>query len=628
MVGKAQSDPEITGVSLELLPGLHPGFFAQRIIEKILPIDQLNELCREILAEPCKPDFFSRLLQALSVRYAVRPDDLSNVPKSGPAIVVANHPFGAIEGIVIAAILRSVRPDVKILANHFLRLIQVREITDSFIFVNPFEGFDAFRTNIRPMREALHWLDSGGMLVIFPAGEVAHLHLSARTVTDPEWNPSIARLARRTAAPVLPVYFGGSNGILFQLAGLVHKRLRTILLPREFLNKRNRTLEVKIGGLIPPKRFDRFAKDLELTDYLRSRTYLLQYRTSASVPPAPKHVSTAQPVADACDPKLLAREVSSLTEDHNLIERNGFAVLCAQAHEIPHVLREIGRQREIAFRRAGEGTGRPLDLDRFDEYYHHIFLWNRSNAQLAGAYRIGSTEHILHRHGIGGLYTSTLFKYGRRFFSCLGPALEMGRSFISAAYQRDSTSLPLLWKGIAQYAVRHPQHRYLFGAVSISDSYQVFSKRLIISYLKPPRLRRRRNWIVQPRNPFPAEPLGQLPAYELVERIQSVQELSECIEEIEPDGKGIPVLFKHYLKLGGKTLAFNVDPDFSNVVDALLLVDLLNTDARALEHLMGAEGAAAFLRYHKSSERRAACNARQPGRLSGYASDPIPQPPA
>jgi putative hemolysin len=272
-----------------------------------------------------------------------------------------------------------------------------------------------------------------------------------------------------------------------------------------------------------------------------------------------------------------------------LLEMAEFQVFCARGAEIPHTLREIGRLREETFRPAGEGSGRALDLDRYDAHYHHLFLWNRAKQEIAGAYRLGLVSEIVPRHGLDGLYTRSLFHFGPEFLERLGPAMELGRSFITPAYQRGFLPLLLLWKGIGQFVLEHAPAHVLFGPVSVSAHYVRLSRELMASVLSQqsgnPALAR----LVRPRRPLRT-------GWGAVKPVScNLDELGDLIADLEADGKSIPVLLRQYLKLGGQLVAFSVDPKFNHCLDGLIVVDLARTDPKLLERYMTPAGAARFL---------------------------------
>jgi putative hemolysin len=272
-------------------------------------------------------------------------------------------------------------------------------------------------------------------------------------------------------------------------------------------------------------------------------------------------------------------------------------VYLASAGEIPELLREIGRCREIAFREAGEGTGRESDLDWFDGHYRHMFLWHKGDARLAGAYRLGLTSEVLSEHGVKGLYTSTLFRYKPQFFERLGPAVELGRSFVRPEYQKGYSPLLLLWKGITRVVERRPEAAVLFGAVSISREYRAASRGLIATYLAN-RASHGLAELVQPRVKYRERAMRNGCVRRLAALTADIEDLSLPISDIEENGKGVPVLIRQYLKAGGRLLGFNVDPRFSGVLDALIVADLRTASPAMLERYMGRPGAKSFLEWH------------------------------
>lgn len=271
-------------------------------------------------------------------------------------------------------------------------------------------------------------------------------------------------------------------------------------------------------------------------------------------------------------------------------------------------MREIGRLRELTFRAAGEGTGREIDIDRFDGHYDQLVLWNLKDGAIAGGYRIGATEAILPGRGPAGLYTSTLFRFQPEFFRRLGPAAELGRSFVCPEYQKLYMPLLMLWQGIGAWIVRHPECRYLFGPVSISDTYAPASRLLLSTALLEtagePELAR----LVRPRRPLRSAQAGSIRREWRRLRLSEPEQLSELVASLEPDGKGMPVLLRQYLKLGGRLLAFNVDRQFSNTLDGLILVDLLRTEPQLLQRYLTADGARTFLSYWEETQRAKAAS--------------------
>ncbi|MBD3232682.1 MAG: GNAT family N-acetyltransferase [candidate division Zixibacteria bacterium] len=571
-------------------------------LEKLFKLDAINQYYSEAHCPESDCQFINKVLELLNVHYHISDEDRVKIPEEGPAIVVANHPFGAIEGLVLASLLTSIRQDAKIMANYLL--YRIDEIKPFIIPVDPFGSVNSRKRNLHSLREAFNWLKDGGILGIFPAGEVSHLKIGRREVIDPEWSFTVAKLIRKTEAPVVPVFFEGRNSNLFQLLGLINKRLRTAMLPKELLNKQNKDLPIRVGNIIPYKKLGKFQCHADLMEYIRFRTYLLARRppnrteTVSDTPNRHSEKRLSVPVAQPKPVSRLSNEINRLPEDRLLTMSDEYAVYFAELKEAPNIIYEIGRCRELTFREVGEGTGKNLDLDRFDDYYIHLFVWNKSEREIVGAYRLGMIDKIVEQYGVKGLYTRTLFKYKTGLLKQLGASIELGRSFILPKYQKEFSPLQLLWKGIARIVIMNPRYKMLLGPVSISNSYNSVSQQLMVRFLTANNLDMQLSRLVKPITPHRKRKTGGLIEKATDRLVTDISEVSSLIAEIENNSSGIPVLLRQYLKLGGRILGFNIDPEFSDVLDALILVDLIQTPHRTLQKYFGKTEAAKFMEFH------------------------------
>jgi putative hemolysin len=553
-------------------------------------------------------DFSARALAVLGIDVVVPDDALADVPRSGPVIVVANHPSGALDGLALLTLIRRVRSDVRLMGNRWLRWLP--ELRECLVPVDVFGApADAVRRNGTALRSAIQWLSRGGCLGIFPSGEVAYRDLPDGRVIESPWHHTAAELALRTDATVVPMFIDGRNSKLFRAAGRLHPLLRTALLPHELWAKRGSTVAVNIGPSITPDELSSRAGAAARTAHLRSR---VEHLATAEIHPVGPVLLDRPVLRDIVGPVLLDRPDLSdqagpqptpcsvaprglataldaniaAIESSLLIESGAFQVYCASACDLPAILPEIGRLRELTFRGVGEGTGLARDLDRFDQQYQHLFVWHREHRQIAGAYRVGPTDVL----GVENLYTRTLFDYDESLLRQIGPALELGRSFVQPEYQRDFSPLLLLWKGISRLVVRQPRYRRLFGVVSISDRYDSTSRQLLVKFLRHTRFDAELGRLVRAMNP-PAPPRSEWVDAVTVERLEDVCAL---VRQIEPDGKDIPVLLRQYLKLNAKLLGVTVDASFGNVLDGLVLVDLDRVEPAILSRYMGKAEAHAF----------------------------------
>ena len=523
--------------------------------------------------------FAGAALRALDIRGQYQWSDA--IPSTGPLIIAANHPHGALDGLLLLDAIGRLRADVRLLANHLLA--HVPDLRDLCFFVDPFGGPDAVDRSRRGLRAAHLWLRDGGALIMFPAGEVAHERGADGSVVDPDWHTTVGRLALATGARVVPAYIVGSNSRLFRAAGRLHPSLRTVLLARELLKRRGCPATVYFGAARPlTSSINEVPTAEAATATLRARMESLR---GGSPPP---------PIACATPLERLVQDIDRLPHAALLAEAGDLRVYCAGAAALPHVLDEISRLRELAFRAAGEGTGAARDRDRFDDNYQHLFVWNAATREVVGAYRLARIDDIIRQRGVNGLYTRTLFRYDARLFESLPPAVELGRSFVRVEYQRNPGALLLLWKGICAWIARHPQYRILVGAVSISSRYHDRTREMLMAFLTQNHLDAGRAALVTALDPY-REPRASMSGSPVP---ASVDDAERLVAGIEGDGVGMPVLLRQYLKLNARLLGFNRDAAFNDTLDALMTVDLAEVDPRILRRYFGAAEAKAFLALH------------------------------
>ena len=568
------------------------------LIDRIVGLHLIRDLQRRCNAMPSDLPELEKLNRVTNIRGVVSDDDLARIPATGSLIVVANHAYGGADPQVMATMLDRVRSDVKFIAN---RLMADLPVVQGRVFVaSVLNEKDGAGTNRRTLRQVMDWLEQGHCLCVFPAGEVSHARWGAWRAVDGHWQTQVARIARRTGATVLPVFIDGCNSWLFRVLGVVHPLFRTLLLAREYAAAaRGKMIRMVVGSPIQSAELLAQGDDNDVMRYLRVRTYLLRTRLDRPRHAAPTLVSPL-PVPDRPqhEPADLAAEIAALPPDSLLVRSGEFEVHFTTSDRIPLTMLEIGRLREISFRSVGEGTGKAIDIDRFDARYSQMLVWNTRTQEVVGGYRLGLIDQILREQGIDGLYTSTLFAYPPSSVKALGPAVELGRSWVAPAWQRKPAPLMLLWKGLAQVAVRDPRYAVMFGPVSISDDYQSMSKKLIMAFLERYRAMDGFSQSVRPRNPPENEPFLDWDPDHTRAVVRSMEDVDRLVREIEANGRSVPVLLRQYLKLNAKVIAFNVDPDFGNVVDALIYMDLRTMPPRLQEFYFTREGAASFRAFH------------------------------
>ncbi|TXK52182.1 GNAT family N-acetyltransferase [Pontibacter qinzhouensis] len=550
---------------------------------QVLQIKSLNEL----YASAHTLDgftFVEEILKRLSIQVEIHPQDLQHIPATGAFIAVANHPYGALDGLLMLKLLGTARPDFKLMANHLLQ--QVPNLLDVLLPVNAMQ--DTKKSSFSGVRTALRQLHNDMPVGIFPAGEVSSFHWQTSAVSDPAWHPSVGKLVQLAKVPVLPVYFSGHNGLTFSLAGLLHPLLRTAQLPAQLLNKQGQKVLVRIGKPIYGKEIQALSPT-QLLPYLRAKTYALGaclrdeekeilQRLSSTVQPAPVVAET--------DQELLYQEISNLRPSAKLVQYKHLEVYMAVQQEVPHVVNEIGRLRELTFRAAGEGTNLAIDLDEYDRYYHHLFLYDQKARKLVGAYRLGKGKFILKKFGKKGFYLHSLFKMKKGFVPTLKNSLELGRAFVRQEYQRQPLPLLLLWKGIATYLENKLSYRYLIGSVSISDQFSSMSKMLMVDFITTHYYDLELAALVQARKKFRYRFSKEHYETVLNQNVSSIDSLEKLVSYLDPKQRTLPVLLKKYLQQNARIIGFNIDPKFSNSLDGFMVMDVTTlpaTTARLLE---------------------------------------------
>lgn len=561
-----------------------------KLAQSMLGINKINHLYAKA-SDKQGVDFAQAILDQLGIVVESDAERLDFIPKKGPFVLVANHPHGALDGLILMVLLARIRPDVKFLGNFLLTKIDT--LNDFFLPVDPFDAKNG--RNIPGVRRAVEHLKMGKPLVIFPAGEVSTYQKRFSKIEDKPWSKSIVKLILQAAVPVVPAYIDGRNSMIFHLFGKIHPMLRTVRLPLELTNKKGQSVSVAFGSAVSVKLLKDSGLVDAVSDFLRANVYCLRSvltDTVASPDEAEewrraailrlglrkKRKKTAEKtpaseVVEAVDPVLLGRELDSIAAERMLIRVGDMCLFCAPASDIPLTMREIARLREVTFRAVGEGTSLEMDSDEYDDLYEHLFIWDAEKQVIAGAYRVGFGDVLLDNRGFEGFYTYTLFEFSRRLNDVLRQSIELGRSFVVSDYQRHSLTLLLLWRGILYVLLRNPSYRYLMGPVSMSGGYAMAAKWLLIDYIKTNHWNTELAKYVVARNGVGA--LGR-PAVdaELIRGIVSAEEIDKLIRDVEPSGQGMPVLMKRYLQLGGRVMGFNIDPLFNDTLDAMLILDL------------------------------------------------------
>ena len=563
------------------------GTFLGWILMQLLRITTINKIYNRN-KEKKDLQFLNSLMDEFQITFEIPKEDLKRIPKEGSFITISNHPLGGVDGILLLKLLIEHRPDFKIIANFLLH--RIAPLKPYVMPVNPFENHKDAKSSIAGIKNALLHLQKGHPLGIFPAGEVS-TYKDGKLMVDKPWEEGAVKLIKNAEVPVIPIYFHAKNSRFFYFLSKISDTLRTAKLPSELLSQKDRTIKVRIGKPIAVRDQKQYQDINAFYEYIRKKTYMLANpferkqsilsKQNLKISTPPRKISSQKNIAS------LIKEVQTLREnDKRLLISKNYEVFLAPAKDIPNTLYEIGRLREITFRDVGEGTNKSIDLDKFDKYYYHMFLWDNFENCLVGAYRMGLGKEIYKRYGIQGFYIQSLFKFEPELHGMMEQTIEMGRAFIVKEYQQKPMPLFLLWKGIVHTTLRYPEHKYLMGGVSISNQFSEFSKSLMIEFMKSHYYDPYVAQYIQPKKEFKVKLKDADKDFVFDAAKADMQKFDRVIDEIEPGTLRIPVLIKKYVKQNARLVAFNVDPKFNNSVDGLMYIKIIDLPESTVKPVM------------------------------------------
>ena len=563
------------------------GTFAGWLLMKVLKISTLNKIYdrNKHLKDV---EFLNAILDEFQIKFEIPEEDLKRLPKEGAYITISNHPLGGIDGILLLKLMLEREPNFKIIANFLLHRIQ--PMKPYIMPVNPFENHKDQKSSVIGIKETLRHLSDGKPLGMFPAGEVS-TYKDDKLMVDKPWEEGAMKVIRKAQVPVVPIYFHAKNSRLFYFLSKIDDTLRTAKLPSELLTQKDRIIKVRIGKPISVNEQNEHKTIEEYSEFLRKKTYMLSNSFNdgskfLSVPNLKLQKSPKQIATPANQEKMVA-EVNKLRDtDCRLLQSKNYEVFFTKADKIPNVIHEIGRLREITFREVGEGTNQSLDLDKFDKYYHHMFLWDDESKQVAGAYRMGLGSEIFPKYGMEGFYLNDLFRFESELHEMMQNSIEMGRAFVIKEYQQKPMPLFLLWRGIIHITLRFPEHKFLLGGVSISNQFSDFSKSLMIEFMKSNYYDPYIAQYVHPKKEFKVRLKDADKDFIFDEAEADLNKFDKIIDELEPGNLRLPVLIKKYIKQNARLVAFNVDPLFNNAIDGLMYIRIADIPESTMKPVM------------------------------------------
>lgn len=528
-----------------------------KIAKKIVHEDSINQFLTQN-SHLKGFEFVDAVLDYFDFDYTVSSTDLQNIPSSGKVVIIANHPLGGLDALCLLRLIGQVRKDVKIVANDFLSGFEA--LNSLTIMIDNYK-IKQSKTDIKKIYEALNNEEA---LIIFPAGEVSRA--TTKGIKDPIWNKGFLNFAQNSNAPILPIFLDAKNSKTFYTISVINKTFSTLLLSHEMFNKKSKRINVKIGQIIPneniaPKGIDKkFLLNLyrkHLYNLKKGKKSFFETQSAIAHP-----VSRIDLLNELKKSKLIGQ-----TSD-------GKKIYLYDYTEDSIVLKELGRLREISFRKVGEGVNKKRDTDKYDIYYQHIILWDENELEIVGSYRIGNSDFIFKNIGVKGFYSNNLFSYNEEFVPYLQNSIELGRSFVQPKYW-GTRALDYLWFGIGAYLKNNPNIKYMFGPVSLSASFPTIAKDMIIFFYS--HYYGNTNSLVEAKTPYQyANNINELKElFDLNDKKKDFKFLKSTLANI---GVSIPTLYKQYSEIalddGVKFLGFNVDKNFSDCIDGFILVEI------------------------------------------------------
>jgi putative hemolysin len=527
-------------------------------VKKMFHENQINSF----LEENVNKDTFSfveAVVDHFDIGITLNKKEMENIPAYGRVVIIANHPLGALDALALIHLLKDVRKDIKIVANAFLGLFD--NLHDLLIPVDNITG----KTNKTTLEGIYEALENEEAVIIFPSGEVSRARPNG--VRDTTWKSGFYKIAVKSQSPILPIHINAKNSKNFYLISMLNRSLATATLPHEMFKAKGKEIGFTIGNPIPYESYHMPSLPQKEAVKLLRRHFYRVAKGKKNIFKVQKGISLAESPSD----------IKSELKQGNLLGEttDGKKIILYETKIENCVMKEIGRLREISFRHVGEGSGEKRDIDSYDFYYKHLVIWDEENLEIAGAYRIGDCKEIVEDFGVEGLYTSTLFHFDEAFESYFEQGLELGRSFVQPKYW-NSRALDYLWQGIGAYAAANPNIRYLFGPVSLSDSFTPQAKALLIHFYK--HYFGSEDTLVKHQAPYKMPKEMKNYCEEIFCGYDYRADQRVLKEELSFMGYSIPTLYKQYAEVcdegGVQFLDFGYDKLFNYCIDGFILVDI------------------------------------------------------
>lgn len=551
-----------------------------RVFDKLLSFAKSNKILSKLGESAPFEQLCVYYKQNLQYQFEGDALFVEQIPEAGPCVIIANHPTGFLETLALPELIYRKRKDLKVLAQSFCDDLPFAD--EALISVDIYN-----QTNHRRVfKESGQWLKQGGVLLVFPAGEISNYHWQDRQTKDKAWSHFPVWLAKRYQSPIVHVYLQAKNSWLFYLVSVLCKSARVLLICHELYNKKNKTFKLFSSSAVMPNILGD-TDEPQVANYLYHLNAILKHRAIYQDAIHSSFQPLDYPALTLTYPDKMRHEVESLAEDNVIYRLSSFLVYDVSADQIPALLDHIQVAREVTFRDVGMGTGADKDGDEHDKLCRHLFIWDKKQHALVGSYRY-LLVNAVHRES----YIADLYNIDYSRIEQGGTMMECSRSFIVKAYQKSFKPLLCLWRGLAQVVLSNDSIRYLSGLVSIPGG-TLESKVLDIVLLYTMKMSRQLPAIeacFQPKNPYTLHSELCDDIRQWVLQCDNVVQLENGLSQLSGRPFSLPVLFKQYESIGLLPLNMSVDPDFSNCIDVLQVWDIAYHIPEKLKIFFGKEG--------------------------------------
>lgn len=572
----------------------------QSAIEKVVGIDQLNSMLADLGPPwPDAEELVENLFERLNIRWKLENPEVFERLDDRPKVFVANHPYGLPDAFALFQLLTRYRTNIRIFANKLLAATQLDE--PRLLFVDPFGSVESRGQTRKSIAEAIRHLRSGGDLALFPGRICSHLKTSDWTISDSEWTDQIRRFVEVSGGELVPLYISGRNSMLFNLSGLVHPRIRTYMLLREFM-RGGHDFTFRVGEPVTAAQLQKVSRSMSAGNFARSMVYALK-TGSPGLPDLPQLVqpelrTPEEEIAIARNPVAISGErVKRLLDGEELLLRqNGFSIYQVGTGASDALLDIIC---EVRFRAYASETSLsdPSQLrDKYDDFYQHLLLWDEAEQTVAGVYRYVLPDLAKRPPTADNLVTSSIFNLSPDFEKLLPKAMELGRAAILPEYQRGFSPLMLLWRGFLEIPNRDKRIQYLFGPVTMGKKFNPVSRELVRRFIMSNCRDDAMEGFVKPKTALRFDIPREVEIEKLERGCENFSQLGNIINGLEGGKRTFPVLFRHYANNGCKFIGFGEWPELDHATAGLTILDFNKaTECRSMiQRYFGKDGALEF----------------------------------